>query len=138
MNDVRHRVRPHTADLILEVYGPTREAALAEAVRALAATYAEPQTDERVTVAVSVSGTTDAEVLVGVLDETIYLADTRGLVAVDADLGSSEEAVSGTFTTVPVTGVEVIGAVPKAVARTDLAAGPDRDGGWWGRVTVDV
>ena len=67
----------------------------------------------------------------------MYLTDARGLVAVDATVTASADGVEGIFAAVTVDDVEVVGPAPKAVARSDLVAGPD-DGGWRGRVTVDV
>lgn len=137
MTSAGHRLLPHTADLILEVWGPTREEALAEAIRALAATYAEPRGDRREAVPFTATGASDADLLVALLDETVYLADARGLVAIDAAVTASADGVQGTFFAVTVDDVEVVGPAPKAVSRSDLVAGPDDDG-WRGRVTVDV
>jgi SHS2 domain-containing protein len=110
---------------------------LAEAIRALAATYAEPRGDTREAVPFAIRGATDADLLVAVLDETVYLTDARGLVAVDATVTASADGVEGIFAVVTVDDVEAVGPAPKAVARSDLVAGPD-SGGWRGRVTVDV
>lgn len=140
MTSVGHRLHPHTADLVLEVWGPTREAALAEAVRALAATYAAPRGEARQEVRFTVRGATDADLLVALLDETVYLSDTRGLVPIDAVVttpADGADGLKGSFMAAMVDDVEAVGPAPKAVARSDLVAGPD-DGGWRGRVTIDV
>jgi SHS2 domain-containing protein len=137
MNAVGHSLHPHTADLVLEVWGPSREEALAEAVRGLAATYAEPRSEQREEAPFAVRAATDEDLLVGLLDETIYLADARGRVALDATVRRSVDGVTGTLVTGAADDVDQVGPVPKGVSRSDLVAGPD-DGGWRARVTIDV
>jgi SHS2 domain-containing protein len=130
---------PHTADLTLEAWGPTRSACLEEAVAGLLdATVSEVDRSAGTELPVQFGPAgDDAELLAEVLDEVLYLLDTAGVV-VGADLEDRPDgAVGGWFTVVPPGAVTVVGAVPKAVTRHRLEL-RDRDGTWWGRVTVDV
>lgn len=129
-----HRVAEHAADLRVESWGPSRDAAIGEAVAALAEAYARwPAAGPRVDADFELAAGTDAERLVEVLDTAVFLADARGLVAVAA-------AVSGAavrYSCVPAAAVEVVGPAPKGVAWSDLVcerAGPR----WRCAATIDV
>lgn len=81
----------------------------------------------------------DEDVLVGLLEEVIYLVEVLGVVPTAVALAERDDGgLSGSFDVVHVADVEGIGAVPKAVARGGLTFGPEPDGRWSCRVTVDV
>jgi SHS2 domain-containing protein len=133
-----HRVLPHTADAIVEAWGPTKAACLEEAVRGLVDLFATargpgPEGDWPV----AIGPAPDDELLVSLLDEVLTAVDVTGAVPVAASLEADGDGVRGVLKTVPADAVEVHGAVPKAIAWSGLEFGR-RDGGWRCRFTVDV
>jgi SHS2 domain-containing protein len=138
MSPQGYRAVPHTADVRIEVWGPTREDCLAEAVSGLVATFADTgAATPEVTITTEVTADTDPDLLVAVLDEVIYLLDTRGVVPCRAELTPGPAGIEMRLHVVPVRAVELTGAVPKAVTLHDLQLGPGT-GGWRGAATVDV
>lgn len=150
-----YRLLPHTADVRLLAWGPTREACLDQAVRALAAVFVElpggvpasppggvpacPPAGVPTRVPVELPPGPDAELLVGVLEEALFLVDVRGLVARAAELHpDGEGGLRGTLDAVALADVVPVGSVPKAIARSGLRFGEDDDGAWRCVVTVDV
>jgi SHS2 domain-containing protein len=115
---------------------------MAEAVQALVETFAdigEAVPDD--SVAFALVEETDEAVLMAVLDEVIYQVETHGRVAVDVSVdertGATKGQVEVRLATVPVEGVDRVGAVPKAVALHGLRFG--REAGMWrAHVVVDV
>ena len=93
-----HRCWPHTADLRIEAWAPTREGCIAEAVVGTVVVPGHP----------------------AVLDELIYLMDTTGDVPIDAELEPVEEGVDVRFAMVDAATVPQIGALPKAVTLHEL------------------
>jgi phage shock protein A len=135
-----HRAVPHTADLRIEAWGPTREACLAEAVHGLVdsfavVTAARPRhTAERRFVAGS-----DEDLLVAVVEEVIYRLDADAEIPVTAAVRPAPEG--GVVLTLPladVTEAEIIGAVPKAASLHELRCAPDAIGRWSCGITIDV
>jgi SHS2 domain-containing protein len=133
-----HRTLPHTADLRIEAWAPTREACLAESVVGLVESFADTAGAEPArTVTVDLTAATDEDALVAVLDEVIYLLDTEHAVPLTVDIQPRTNGVHIRLQLAPVDGVELTGAIPKAVTLHELhlAHGPD---GWSSAVTVDV
>ncbi len=133
------RLLPHTADVQLLAWGPSREACLGQAVRALAATFMSPGPGaERSRTTVAVPAGPDAEQLLAVLDEALYCVDVHGRVPVAAIARRLPDGgLSITFDTVPAARVVQTGSVPKAATRHALAfAG--RGSRWRALVTIDV
>jgi len=137
-----HRLLPHTADVRFEAWAPTREACLAEAVRALAnivvdTTTAPPPT---ASMPVRLPATTDIDLLVSLLEEVIYDVDVLGVLTLDAHLAVAPDggAVTGHLRTAPLAALPQTGCAPKAITRHDLLFAPDDDGAWRCLVTVDV
>lgn len=139
-HDRGHRLRPHTADLVVEAWGPTREACIAEAVLGLVDAFAVvPGNPVSTPVPIAFDRADDPELLVAVLEEVVYTCDVLGVVPVDVLLVPTEDGgLAGTFDVVPVEATETVGSVPKAVARSELHLGPDGHGRWHCRVTIDV
>jgi SHS2 domain-containing protein len=137
-----HLIRPHTADLALEAWAPGREECLSQAVRALAESYTTAASSTATgAVTVDVEYATDADLLVAVLAEAIFLAEVRSEIAVGASAEAGSPDVPGraaiTLATVPADAVEVIGAVPKAVSLHELEFSSE-SGRWQCHVTIDV
>lgn len=134
-----HRLLPHTADLRLEAWATTREDCFDQAVRALAESFVVPATAApRREVPVLLLGDQDDALLAALLEEAIYTVEVLGLVPLTATLTpAADGGLAGWFDAVPVSAVELVGSVPKAVARGDLEVST-ADAGWRCRVTVDV
>jgi SHS2 domain-containing protein len=133
-----HRTVPHTADVRIEAWAPTREACISEAVSALVATFADTTaaTPDGV-ITTEVTAESDPDLLVAALDEVIYILDTRGAVPCHTDLTPGPTGVEMRLEVVPVSAAETVGAAPKAVTLHDLRF-EHTDGGWRCGVTVDV
>lgn len=135
-----HRERDHTADTIVEAWGPDRAGCLEEAVAGLAAVYAEvPEGEPRGEHPVTLEEPSDSALLVALLSEALFLLDAEDRVAVRAELsGTDSGGVRGRLLTVPADQIELSGAVPKAVTYHGLEIGPDESGSWRCRVTLDL
>lgn len=136
-----HRVVPHTADLIVEAWAPSKGECLEQAVLALVESFAELRgvDGDVVTVPFAIEARSDDEQVVALLEEVIYLLDTRGVVPVGIQLTVDDEGMAGSFDTVPAEAVELVGAVPKGVSRHALELGrADAEGGWRCRALIDV
>jgi SHS2 domain-containing protein len=134
-----HRILPHTADAILEAWGPDLPSCCEEAVAALASLYVEgaaPEEIDRHRVHVA-SGPGHTQLL-DLLEEVIFVLDTaegvpvRAVIREAADGGLDAELVVAAPGSVVATG-----AVPKAVSRSELAVDA-RAGGVRCRFLVDV
>jgi SHS2 domain-containing protein len=133
-----HRTLPHTADLRIEAWAPTREACLAESVAALVASFGDVTGAEpgwTVTVEI-VDAQTDQDALITVLDEVIYLLDTQAAVPVGVDVEPAPGGVCMRLQLAALDTVEITGAIPKAVTlnQLEITHGPH---GWCCGVTVD-
>jgi SHS2 domain-containing protein len=136
--DRGHRSVPHTADLRIEAYGPTREACLAEAVAALVESFADTAgaRPTRTLVSDLVAGT-DADLLAAVLDEVIYVLDTQGAVVLGLHTERHPGGLRVHFPVASVHDVNIVGAIPKAVALSGLHCSSTSQH-WSCAVTVDV
>jgi SHS2 domain-containing protein len=137
-NEAGHRTVPHTADLRVEAWAPTREGCIAQAVLGTVDSFldtssAHPTRTRRCQLA----GHSDEDLLVAVLDEVIYLLDTENEAPIDVELDPTDAGLDVRFAMCDATKLPQIGAVPKAVSLNELclAAGPE---GWRCSVTLDV
>lgn len=133
-----HRQLPHTADLILEAWAPTREECIAEAVQALVECVADvgSATVTR-TLPVRFGPSADEALLVDVLEEVLYILEIFGVVPVATHLEPAEDGgVSGVFDAADLDRVDLVGSVPKAVTLHELEFAPHD--GWRALVIVDV
>jgi SHS2 domain-containing protein len=133
-----HRFVPHTTDIRIEAWAPTREACLAEAVAALTASFANltgvaPASE----VSTEINADRDVDLLVSVLDDVIFLLDTRGVVSARAEVSAGASGVTCRFWLAPLDSVVITGAVPKAVTLHEISFGPHGDH-WACAFTVDV
>lgn len=135
-----YRRVPHTADVRIEAWAPTREECVERAVAAMVDGFVElpgepvgaREAEFRVPRAA------DPDLLVGVLDEVIYRMDTTGEVPAGVAVSAAPDGgLAVRLRVVDAGQVRVVGAVPKAVSLHELRFGPDQDG-WSGRVTLDV
>ncbi|WP_416904241.1 archease [Micromonospora echinospora] len=134
-----HRRVPHTADVRVEAWAPTREGCLAEAVAALVESFADPGGAAPTgTAGFDVPPGGDEDLLVGVLDEVVFRLETEGTLPVGVEVtDAGDGGLRVRWRTVDTDAVELVGAVPKAVSLHGLRF--DRDAaGWSCAVTLDV
>lgn len=138
MQDGRgHRLTDHTADVVVEAWGPTRAACLEEVVAGCCAIYAGPATPTaRVPLRVVVAA--PEELVPSVLEEIIFALDTLDRIPIGAEIaGESPTSAHGWIELGDRQVVDIVGPAPKAVARTGAVLVPT-DTGWRCRVMVDV
>jgi SHS2 domain-containing protein len=133
-----HRSMPHTADLRIEAWAPTREECISQTVHGMVDGFAELPPDlPRVERECVLTADTGDRLLVAVLEEVIYRQETSGELPVAVAVTPTDGGALVRFTMVDSARAEQVGAVPKAVALHGLrlAHGPD---GWACGVTLDV
>ena len=135
-----HRTVPHTADLRIEAWAPTREECLAEAVRGLVDSFAVVAgLPPRVRARRHLTARLDEDLLVAVIDEVIYRLDADGQIPVSETVRHAPDGgVVVLFALVPVVEVVITGAAPKAASLHGLRCAPDAAGRWSCAITVDV
>jgi SHS2 domain-containing protein len=137
-SEAGHRLIPHTADLRIEAWAPTRERCLAEAVAALVDSFLErPLPRVSTAIETALPADSDENVLVGVLEEVIFQGEVFGLVPVATEVSASRTGVRVRFQMADLAAATPCGAVPKAVARHGLWSRRDSRG-WRCAVTIDV
>ncbi|PEG33467.1 archease [Mycolicibacterium agri] len=129
---------PHTADLRIEAWAPTRDDCIKQAVLGAVESFLDISDAGPTHTRVSrLTAASDDDLLVAVLDEAIYLLDTEGEVPVDLTLRDTGDSVEVAFEMVDAGALPQVGAVPKAVALNDLRL--SHDGKQWRcLVTLDV
>jgi SHS2 domain-containing protein len=133
-----HRTVPHTADLRIDAWSPTREGCIREAVLGTVESFLDtllacPKRTRRCRLAEE----RDDDLLVAVLEEVIYLLDTEGEAPVDIDLHNLDGDVEVQFGMIDASTLPQVGAVPKAVSLNDLRLSHGQHG-WRCAVTLDV
>jgi ribonuclease Z len=139
LQEAGHRLMPHTADVALAAWAPTKEECVAQAIYALMSSFVEydqAAAEPRDSVGVAVDRTSDDDMLVSVLDEVIYQVEVHARVPVDVSFDPSDPC-GVRLETVPLDAVRIVGAIPKAVSLHELRFGRV-DGGWRCHVTIDV
>ncbi|MFE1311837.1 archease [Streptomyces sp. NPDC058755] len=133
-----HRSVPHTGDLCVEAWAPTREECIVEAVRGMVGSFAELPADAScVARECVVSAEDDGRLLAAVLEEVIYRMDAADELPVDVSVAPEPGGVRVRFRMADSSTATQTGAVPKAVALHGLR--PARESqGWACRVTLDV
>ncbi|GAB2882162.1 archease [Streptomyces mayteni] len=133
-----HRGVPHTADLRVAAWGPTREECLSQAVRGVVESFADPSTAGtprwRHT---EIHADADPDLLAALMDDIVYRLDTADEVPVGLDLDPIPGGLRVGYRMADAHDLEPVGAAPKAVTLHDLALdrGP---AGWTCSVTLDV
>ncbi len=135
-----HRTVPHTGDLRVEAWAPTREECIAEAARGLVASFAvvagrRPQGRTRSHLNAHFAG----DLLIAVIDEIIYRLDAYDMVPVSVTVRPAPDGGAVVFLALaPVAEAEIIGAIPKAASLDDLRCVPDAAGRWSCGITIEV
>jgi protein archease len=135
-----HRSVPHTADLRVEAWAPTREECLAEALRGLVDSFAVVA-GGRVghTARLHLTAGSDEDLLVAVVDEVIYRLDADGEIPISVAVRrAADGGIDLVVALTDVDAVEIVGAAPKAASLHDLRCAPDPAGRWSCSVTIDV
>jgi len=135
-----HRTVPHTADLRIEAWAPTREECLAEAVRGLVDSFAiVAAAPSRHTAERRFLASSDDDLLVAVIDEVIYRLDADGEIPVTVAVRPAPEGgVVLVLSLAELSEAEITGAAPKAASLHDLRCVPDPAGRWSCGITIDV
>ena len=135
-----HASVPHTADLRIKAWGPTREDCIAEAVRGLVESFADvSEAAHQRVIERHLDADSDADLLASAVEEVIYYLDTDG--AIPAEVEVSRAADGGIYLmlrVVDAAAAEIIGAAPKAASLSGLTCAPDASGRWLCAVTIDV
>lgn len=133
-----HQLLAHTADCIIEAWGPGRVECLTEALNGLVESFAVVP-DAVVTRPLPLAGSIgDEDTLVSLCEDVIFALDVFGVVPVVFHLAETEDGgVGGEMDVVPVQQVDVVGPAPKGVSYHELSFAPV-PGGWRCRVLVDV
>ncbi|HEU5083974.1 MAG TPA: archease [Acidimicrobiales bacterium] len=115
-------MRAHTADVILEAFGPDLPACCEEAVAALVELFADAERAELVgSWAASIPAGGPEEVLLALLEEVIFVLDTSDGVPVSARVQQRPDGgLDAVLALASPASVASTGAVPKAVSRSGL------------------
>jgi SHS2 domain-containing protein len=133
-----HRTVPHTADLRIEAWAPTRDGCIRQAVLAAVESFLDlPSAHADHTRLRRLIADRDDDLLVAALDEVIYLLDTVAEAPVDLKLQDVDGGVDVTFAMADASTLRQVGAVPKAVSLSELQFSHGRHG-WRCLVTLDV
>jgi SHS2 domain-containing protein len=141
-----HRSLPHTGDLCVEAWAPTREECIAEAGWGMVGSFADlPAGASGATRECVVSAEDDGRLLAAVLEEVIYRyrMDTVGELPVDIAVTPAPGGVRLRFTMTGSSAATQIGAVPKAVSvpspipRRRRPSGPDDFDAWVCRTVLN-
>ncbi len=136
--DRGHAVRAHTADAVIEAWGPTAAACYEEAAAAFLDVFVDTSdAGEGSTEPFEVGPGSPEDLLVLLLEEVLFDAEARGHVPVVVEVEVRGDRLAGRFAAVPIEEIDITGAIPKGVSYSDLEFGPT-DSGWRCRATVDV
>jgi protein archease len=133
------RLLPHTADCIIEAWGPDEVSCATQALVGLVESFAalpDAPATQLLPMTGSLGGPED--VLVSLLEDVICTIDVLSVVPVRFHLAEVENGgIAGDMEVVPADDVEVVGPVPKGVSYHQLSMARE-DGGWRCHVLVDV
>ena len=135
-----HRSVPHTADLRIEAWGPTREDCIAEAVRGLVESFADVRASryQRACERHLVSDS-EADLVAAALDEVIYRLDAHGEIPASVEVSrTADGGIDLKLLTVRANAAQLVGAAPKAASLSGLTCSADGAGRWSCAVTIDV
>jgi protein archease len=137
-NTSGHRGLPHTADLRIEAWAPTRAGCIRQAVLGAVTSFLDMSSAQpNRTHVCRLAAACDDDLLVAVLDEVIYLVDTTCEAPVDLEVNDTDGGVDVSFAMADAGTLPQVGAVPKAVSLNDLRFSHGHRG-WRCLVTLDV
>ena len=124
MDDTRHghRTLPHTADVIIEAWGPDLATCCQEAVGGLVGIYAEPGGAAVVAVRdVQIRPGPVEDMLLDLLDEVVFALDVAEGIPIAASVHDrGDGGMAARLTLADPTTVDAAGAVPKAISRSGI------------------
>jgi SHS2 domain-containing protein len=124
-----HHSLPHTADVMIEAWGPDLAACCEEAVAALVETYADAADASIVAErALYVPPAPAGDMVVDLLDEVIFALDVAEGIPIRAGVrAGSDGGLEARLILADPASVEPAGAAPKAISRSGLEVtrGPD-------------
>jgi SHS2 domain-containing protein len=131
---------PHTADLRIEAWGPTREDCIAEAIRGVVESFADvSRAGHQHAMERHLTAGSDGDLLAEAVEEVIYALDAGGEIPVAVEVcRAADGGIDLALGAVNISTVEIIGAAPKAASLSGLACAPDACGRWSCAVTIDV
>lgn len=134
-----HRLVPHTADCIVEAWGPDLASCLTQALLGVVAEFAHvPAGAEGERVALEAGPGAAADTLVSLVEDVLLAVDTRSVVPARFELAEAPGGrVAGHMVVVPAARVSARGPVPKGVSYHDLSVVAE-DGGWRCHALIDV
>jgi protein archease len=129
---------PHTADLRIEAWAPTRNGCIRQAVLGTVDSFLDTSSARpNHTLMRRLTADHDDDLLAAVLDEVIYLLDTEGQAPVDVEVSGTDGDVEVTFAMVDAGTLPQVGAIPKAVSLNELRLAREQ-ASWRCAVTLDV
>lgn len=133
-----HAVLPHTADVQIEAWAPSAAACYEETVAAFLDIFTNTSGVSILSrLPFDVGPGDPQDLLVLLLEEALFVAETRGVVPVGAHVDVVGDRVVGTFSVAPVDDVELTGSIPKGISYHQLNFRPEH-GRWHGLATIDV
>lgn len=120
---------PHTADLRIEAWAPTRDGCIRQAVLGTVESFLDLESAHAVHTRLRrLTADRDDDLLVAVLEEVIYLLDTVGETPVDLRLRDVDGGVDVTFATTDASTLVQVGARAEGgvTQRTSVLAGSPR------------
>lgn len=130
--------RLHRADLRIEAWAPTREACIAEAVRALVGSFlSRPVRPPTGAVSFDVTGPTDAELLRAVLHSVILRLALVSEIPTVTRVRATATGLQLRCDVIDTGAIIPIGAIPKAVSKDPVRCERSRRG-WWCSARIDV
>jgi SHS2 domain-containing protein len=133
-----HTMRAHTADEIVEAWGPTREACLEEAATCLARGIASVEREGGRRHREIELGGSDEELLVALLEEVIYLLDAEEVVPARVQVVGHGDTMLVHLWLTDLRWATPTGAAPKGISYSGLSFVEERPDRWRCTATVDV
>ncbi|HEX7096760.1 MAG TPA: archease [Acidimicrobiales bacterium] len=133
-----HELRPHTADVVIEAWGPDAAACYEEAAEAFVSIFVDVgSAAPNESVPFDVGPGCPEELLVLLLEEILMVVETNDAVPASVQVDRADDRVTGRFGLVPPEQADRTGPVPKGVSYSDLEF-VTSDGRCRCRATIDV
>ncbi len=137
MSEAGHRQIDHTADLALELWGPSEVELLSEAARAIVAIMTDGRTIGRDELRrFEISAVDREDRLVQWVNEIIFLAVTNGFLFAEAEIELQTGALLANVAGEPDAADHITGEL-KSATYHDLVL-EERGSSWWARLVIDV
>ena len=136
--DRGHRAVGHTADEILEAWGPSRAACLEEAATGLVELFAQPRGEAVTrTCEFTLDASEDTTLLLTLLEEIIYLLDAHDSIPAATGIADLIDRVRVSLELVDVADAQATGPAPKGVSRSQAHLHHEA-GRWTARALIDI